>query len=215
MRIFIRYHISEASMLTRFRKQLSLYIDRIAYIFLKMKLKPNVITLLGLTISAISLPLAYLKYLIPLLFIVSLSAFMDILDGAVARLSNNINPFGGILDSFCDRIEELFYTLSLIIIGLPIYLGLLLLALSYLTSYLRALGELKGLSMEGVGIAERAERILLILISILLAIVFQGRELYMLGLTTPIILLTSLSFITVIQRMHYIYKSLTKNIDNS
>jgi len=197
-------------MLTRFRKQLNLYIDRIAYIFLKVNIKPNTITLLGLTISVTSIPLAYFNYLIPLLFIIMLSAFMDVLDGAVARLSANITPFGGVLDSFCDRIEELFYIMSLIIIGLPIHLGLISLALSYLTSYVRALGELRGLKMEGIGIAERAERILLILISILLAIILQGHELFVLGLTIPIIVLILLSFITVLQRIYYIYRSLNQ-----
>jgi len=197
-------------MLTRFRKQINLYIDRIAYIFLKVNIKPNTITLLGLIISVTSIPLAYFNYLIPLLFIIVLSAFMDVLDGAVARLSANVTPFGGVLDSFCDRIEELFYIMSLIIIGLPIHLGLISLALSYLTSYVRALGELRGLNMEGIGIAERAERILLILISILLAIILQGHELFVLGLTIPIIILILLSFITVLQRIYYIYRSLTQ-----
>lgn len=195
-------------MLTRFRKQLNLYIDRISYIFLKMNIKPNTITLLGLIASFISIPLAYFNYMIPLLFIIALSAFMDVLDGAIARLSNSVTPFGGVLDSFCDRIEELFYIVSLIIIGLPIYLGLLSLALSYLTSYVRALGELKGLNMEGIGITERAERILLILVSVFLAIIFQGHKLFILGLTAPIIILTLLSSITIIQRIYYIYKSL-------
>jgi len=197
-------------MLSRFRKRISLYIDRIAYVFLKLNIKPNTVTLLGLAISVMSIPLAYLNYLIPLLLIVILSSFMDVLDGAVARLSANVTPFGGVLDSFCDRIEELFYIMSLIMIGLPIYLGLISLALSYLTSYLRALGELKGLKMEGVGVAERAERVLLILVSIFLAIIFQGHELFILALTIPIIILIFLSFITVLQRIYYIYRSLTQ-----
>ncbi len=197
-------------MLTRFRKHVNPYIDRIAYIFLKINIKPNTITILGLIISIASIPLAYFNYLIPLLFIIILSVFMDVLDGAVARLSNNVTPFGGVLDSFCDRIEELFYITSLIIIGLPIHLGLISLALSYLISYVRALGELKGINMEGIGIIERAERILLILVSVFLAIIFQGHELFILGLTMPIIILILLSFVTVLQRIYYIYKSLNQ-----
>ncbi len=197
-------------MLTRFRKHVNPYIDRIAYIFLKINIKPNTITILGLIISIASIPLAYFNYLIPLLFIIILSVFMDVLDGAVARLSNNVTPFGGVLDSFCDRIEELFYITSLIIIGLPIHLGLISLALSYLISYVRALGELRGINMEGIGIIERAERILLILVSVFLAIIFQGHELFILGLTMPIIILILLSFVTVLQRIYYIYKSLNQ-----
>jgi archaetidylinositol phosphate synthase len=94
-----------------------------------------------------------------------ISGFFDIVDGSVARITKQISKKGAFLDSVFDKISEV------IIIG-GIALGqladsfwcLVALGLSLLVSYTRARAESLGGKLKGIGIGERAERLLLIAI---------------------------------------------------
>ena len=94
---------------------------------------------------------------------------LDMVDGAVARASGRTSPFGGVLDSSCDRIAD-----AAIFGGIAWYFArhdqpamllaaLLCLVLGQLTSYIRARAEGAGLNAT-VGIAERAERLIIVLV---------------------------------------------------
>ena len=92
-----------------------------------------------------------------------ISGFFDIVDGSVARITKQISKKGAFLDSVFDKISEV------IIFG-GIALGqladsfwcLVALGLSLLVSYTRARAESLGGKLKGIGIGERAERLLLI-----------------------------------------------------
>ena len=94
-----------------------------------------------------------------------LSGFFDIVDGSVARITKQMSKKGAFLDSVCDKIGEV------IIFG-GIALGqladsfwcLVALGMSLLVSYARARAESLGGKLKGVGIGERAERLLIIAI---------------------------------------------------
>jgi archaetidylinositol phosphate synthase len=94
-----------------------------------------------------------------------LSGFFDIVDGSVARITKQISKKGAFLDSVFDKIAEV------IIFG-GIALGqladsfwcLVALGLSLLVSYTRARAESLGGKLKGIGIGERAERLLIIAI---------------------------------------------------
>lgn len=94
-----------------------------------------------------------------------ISGFFDIIDGSVARITKQMSKKGAFLDSVFDKISEV------IIFG-GIALGqladsfwcLVALGLSLLVSYTRARAESLGAKLKGVGIGERAERLLLIAI---------------------------------------------------
>ncbi len=93
------------------------------------------------------------------------SGFFDIVDGSVARVTKQISKKGAFLDSVFDKISEV------IIFG-GIALGqladsfwcLIALGSSLLVSYTRARAESLGGKLKGIGIGERAERLLLIAI---------------------------------------------------
>lgn len=93
------------------------------------------------------------------------SGFFDIVDGSVARLTKQVSKKGAFLDSVFDKIAEV------IIFG-AIALGqladsfwcLVALGLSLLVSYTRARAESLGGKLKGIGIGERAERLLIIAI---------------------------------------------------
>jgi CDP-diacylglycerol--glycerol-3-phosphate 3-phosphatidyltransferase len=94
---------------------------------------------------------------------------LDIVDGAVARAGGTTSPFGGVLDSTGDRIADaaIFGSLAWYFArhNQPALLlaALLCLVLGSLTSYIRARAEAVGMNAT-VGIAERAERLIIVLV---------------------------------------------------
>ena len=128
---------------------------------------------------------------------------LDILDGAVARAGGTASPFGGVLDSTGDRAAD-----AAIFGALVWYFGehgqrwlvlaaLLCLVLGSITSYIRSRAEAAGFNAT-VGIAERAERLIIVLV---------GTGLTGAPFHVPFVqavalwLLVGLSSITVVQRL--------------
>lgn len=192
-------------MLTKLRKKISSYVDKLAYSISRLGVSPNAITILGLVISFLCPLLAAYKISSPFLVAIgiTISSFMDMLDGAIARVSKKITKFGSILDSFSDRIEESMYILSLMFLGLNEVMSILFLTFSFLISYLRALGEKHGIVVEGVGLVERGERVIIIIITVLII----GMD-YLELAHIVIMMLILLCGITIIQRVMHIYKNI-------
>jgi CDP-diacylglycerol--glycerol-3-phosphate 3-phosphatidyltransferase len=131
---------------------------------------------------------------------------LDLVDGVMARSAGLTTRFGGVLDSTCDRIADaaVFGALAWYFARHDhkwLLLGTLLcLVLGSLTSYIRSRAEAAGLTAT-VGIAERAERLIIILVG-------TGLD----GLGVPFVqavaiwLLVAASTITVGQRMTTVYR---------
>jgi archaetidylinositol phosphate synthase len=113
--------------------------------------------------------------------------------------------FGGFFDSLLDRYADAAVYAGVIIGGLcePLW-GLAALAGSMLVSYSRARAEAAEINMESVGIAERAERILILSVASVAAFFWLP------ALNIGIILLAVLSNLTVLQRGVHVYKFLKK-----
>jgi CDP-diacylglycerol--glycerol-3-phosphate 3-phosphatidyltransferase len=94
---------------------------------------------------------------------------LDMLDGAVARASGRTTAFGAVLDSTGDRLADaaIFGSIAWYFArhDQPWMLAaaLLCLVLGSLTSYIRARAEAVGMTAT-VGIAERAERLIVVLV---------------------------------------------------
>lgn len=190
-------------LLTRLRKQSKKILQPIAKAFVKAKITANTVTLIGLVSSFIYLlVMLYMKDVILGIVLLALSAFMDALDGEIARLNNQAGVRGSFLDSSLDRIEDINYISGLFNLGYtPILLGLLI-GVSLVIPYLRAKAESLGLKMEGRGIIERGERIIFLFL-LLISYLFS----YILSYYLLVIFLI-LSIITVIQRFLAVYSSL-------
>ncbi len=94
-----------------------------------------------------------------------LAGFFDIVDGQVARVSQKITKFGGFLDSVFDKIAEVAIFLGILVGGFAEpYLVFLAITFSLLVSYTRSRAESLGVKLQGIGIGERAERLLVIAI---------------------------------------------------
>jgi archaetidylinositol phosphate synthase len=155
-----------------------------------------------------------LAYIQPLLLIAAVllilsSGFCDTLDGILARTYDQATAFGGFFDSLLDRYADSAIYTGIIIGGLcdPLA-GLVALAGSLLVSYSRARAEGIGIKMESIGLAERAERMLILVGATIFAFFWLP------SLNIGIIILAILSNLTVIQRAYYVYKTL-KNKEKS
>jgi CDP-diacylglycerol--glycerol-3-phosphate 3-phosphatidyltransferase len=104
--------------------------------------------------------------------VVTVSVLLDMLDGALARARGGGSVFGAVLDSTLDRASDaaVFGALIWWFAGrgddrLLLLLALLCLVLGVLTSYVKARAEGVGLSCD-VGIVERTERLVLVLVGV-------------------------------------------------
>jgi CDP-diacylglycerol--glycerol-3-phosphate 3-phosphatidyltransferase len=174
-------------------------------VLIKSRLKPNTLTWLGLAISVIAAGAIATNHLLIGGFLVLLSGLFDILDGALARLTNKATRFGALLDSTFDRISDAVLLLGLLVLylmsGGVIEMVLIFLALvsSFLTSYVRARAEGIGINCP-VGLFTRAERVIILALGLLL------NPLYGFSIFIALLLIVVLGFVTVGQRLIYVWK---------
>ncbi len=180
-------------------------IEVVAKVFVKIGFKPLHLTISSLIFSTLAFTaLYYYKSIILYITLVLLSGFMDMVDGAVARLTKQVSRLGAFLDSTIDRFSDILIIYPLTILGFPIEQIVYLIVVSLMISYVRARGEALNLKIEGIGIIERAERILLV---VLIAALYPVNTMVS-QLVFYILLL--LSTITLLQRIIYITSKLKR-----
>ena len=192
-------------MLNRLRPQVKTFLDPIAE---KIHINPNILTIIGLFVSLLA---AYMfargDVLLGGIFI-AISGFVDMIDGAVARNHNSTTKFGGILDSTSDRFADAFIIIGIIYGGFVNWIyGILALHASLTVSYVRARAESEGIKCN-VGIAERAERLVIIMAGAFLSYFFSFKvfDLNFLGIAVVIVMV--LGYVTVFQRVYHSWKEL-------
>lgn len=197
-------------MLNKLRQAMNPGLNRIGCLFASTGMSPGFWTALSLILAASS-GLTYMSaiflgsnwYLSSMAgsILLLISGFFDIVDGCVARVTKQTSKKGAYLDSVFDKISESIIFIGLAIGGLanPV-ISLIALSISLLVSYTRAKSEAVGVELKGVGIGERAERLLLI--GILGLIPLEGI------LQIAVILVCILAGITLIQRMYYTVQKL-------
>lgn len=134
----------------------------------------------------------------PIFFL--LSGLCDVFDGIVARLHGETTVFGGLLDSLLDRYADAFVLIAIIVSNLcDVFWGSVSLVGSLMVSYVRARADATGTRMEGIGLVERAERILILVFASFAAFFLSG------ALNWGIMILAVLTHFTVLQRTIYFY----------
>ena len=155
-------------MLNNFRESLKPTLQNVGKAFAATGLSANAWTAVGLIFAFASsiiyaLHFEYSFILGGILLLVS--GFFDIVDGQVARIKGKASQKGAFLDSVFDKIAEVAIFLGILIGGYSQgYIVLLAITLSLLVSYTRARAESLGIQLQGIGIGERAERLLVIAI---------------------------------------------------
>ena len=131
-------------------------------------------------LCAVASVLVYFEYRNEILFywagalVFVVGSVLDILDGALARLSGKGTPFGAFLDSTTDRVSEGFMLGAIALVFARHHqlfaVGAAFAAVigSFLVSYTRARAEALGLKGD-VGIGSRAERVVVITAGLVLA----------------------------------------------
>ena len=195
-------------MLNKWKKRFEKIFKPIGRGIAKLPISPNALTLLGLAVSLISGYFIVRHDLTLGVIFLILSSALDMFDGLVARIKGRVSKFGGVLDSMADRYEDGILLISLIYGGfVDLLWGLIALLGFLLVSYSRAKGEILGLKMSGVGILERAERLLIIILAIIITIIYPTLEIAGFSvLNITVILLAVVAHISVLQRVLFIKK---------
>tara|TARA_B100000029_G_scaffold54229_2_gene49262 strand:- start:1731 stop:2306 length:576 start_codon:yes stop_codon:yes gene_type:complete len=155
-------------LLNNLRESLKPYLQQIGRIFASTGISPNVWTAIGLAFAFLSSFVYGIGFEFSLILggiILLISGFFDIVDGQVARYTNKISKSGGFLDSVFDKIAEVAIFFGILIGGYAEpYLVFIAITLSLLVSYTRAQADSIGIKLQGIGIGERAERLMVIAI---------------------------------------------------
>jgi archaetidylinositol phosphate synthase len=193
-------------LLNKFRNSLEPIMSKLGLIFASLGLSANFWTILGLATSILAsavyaMPTATLTIKFPWFYasiigsiLLLISGFFDIIDGNVARVTRQSSKKGAFLDSSLDKLAE-----AIVFIGIATgnlanpLLCMIALSLSLTVSYVRARAESFGIELKGIGIGERAERLLIIAIMGLIPIagIMQW----------AVIVVSIVSGITLIQRI--------------
>ena len=186
------------SVLDRLRGSLGAVLDSLGRGASKVVPSPTAWTVVGLLFAF----LAFLFYAGVHPFVaglmLALSGFFDVLDGAVARTTGRTSQRGAFLDSTLDRVSEVLVFLGILVGGYTSpSLVLLALSFSLLVSYARAKGDALGVSLAGIGIGERSERLVVLIAASFLGIVGFG-----------VFVVAVLALVTFLQRTVTVSKAL-------
>ena len=193
------------------RRSLAHVIDPIAKVLIKAKITPDALTWFGagatLVISAAFLAQGNFA-LGAILF--GLFSLVDLLDGTMARMLGTSGAWGAFLDSTLDRVSDAAVICGICYFyansdsseaNLIVSAGVVALIMGLMTSYSRAKAESLNAKCT-IGIAERAERNILIWVSLLITAFVVDVMSY------AFVILAIVSTITVIQRIIYVRKQL-------
>lgn len=196
-------------MLERFRDFWTNVWKPVAHLLLRLGVTPNLVTFVG-TVGVVTGALVFFPRGELLIGVLVITAFVfgDLMDGYMARLTGQTSKFGSFWDSTLDRLADgaIFGGLALYFAGpgdsyLYLCLALFNLVTGAATSYARAKAESLGLHAKG-GIAERADRLVSILVMTGLGAIFNLPILMYLTLWA----LAFASTYTVAFRVHMVYR---------
>ena len=191
-------------MLNNLRDTLKPALEKMGRGFASTGLSPNFWTVAGLgfaLLSAIAYGMGIEFGLIIGGVLLLVSGFFDMVDGQVARVTGKTSKVGSYLDSMFDKIAETAIFLGILVGGYAEpYLVLLAITLSLLVSYARAKSDSLNVKLQGIGIGERAERLLVIAI------------IGIIGYMEPaVIIVVIIAGITLIQRMIFTAKNIKED----
>jgi phosphatidylinositol phosphate synthase len=138
---------------------------------------PNWLTLCGLTFVLVGVGIVLTGFAVPGATVMALATVIDGLDGAVARLRGVDSALGSFLDSVADRVADaaIFGAAAWIVREDPLMfiITMIALAAALITSYIRAKAESLGWEA-AVGLIERPERMVVLILGIALGVVPQA-----------------------------------------
>jgi CDP-diacylglycerol--glycerol-3-phosphate 3-phosphatidyltransferase/CDP-diacylglycerol--inositol 3-phosphatidyltransferase len=191
-------------MLERFRAFWTKVFAPVAHLLIRLGVSADAVTTVGtLGVCAGALVFFPQGKLLTGVLVITAFVFSDLVDGHMARLTGTSSKFGAFLDSTLDRVGDgaIFGGLALYFAGpgdsrLYLVLALVCTVMGSVTSYARARAEGLGFQAK-VGIAERADRLVAILVMTGLGAIFDLPVLMYVALWA----LALASTVTVVQRI--------------
>ena len=175
----------------------------------KTHISPNALTWTGFILSLGAAALIFTGNLLASGFVILIAGFFDMLDGALARTTDRITRFGGVLDSTLDRLSEAAVLLAVLYVyavghSVPgiILVGLAIIG-SLMVSYLRSRAEASNLNCE-VGVFTRPERVIVLSLGLLLSGLRYA-------LTVSLAIIVVFSAVSILQRIIFVWQQ-TKNM---
>jgi CDP-diacylglycerol--glycerol-3-phosphate 3-phosphatidyltransferase len=191
-------------MLNRFRDVFARVFSPVARFLLRLGVSPDTVTVVGtLGVCVGALVFFPRGQLLAGVLVITAFVFSDTVDGHMARISGRSSKWGAFLDSTLDRFGDaaIFGGLAMYYVGPAdsdnlAALAMYCLVMGSITSYARARAESLGMEAKG-GIAERADRLVAILVMTGLSAIFDVPILIPLTLGV----LAVASTVTVVQRI--------------
>lgn len=213
-----------------FRSRFRASIERpVAAIFIRTRLTPNALTLIGFAIAVIGAWLAATQSWLLAGLVVAFGAVFDLFDGALARATNSTSRFGAFMDSTFDRAGE-----AVVYIGIAVGLSsvdaatgpvvtMAAMGGAFMVSYIRAksdsLGFSSGSGMASVGLAPREVRSVILVLGLIVAGTYglsvlaaspagipAPPPMWWIVLVGALALIAILAIVTTIQRILFIYR---------
>ncbi|MGQ0643601.1 MAG: CDP-alcohol phosphatidyltransferase family protein [Gemmatimonadaceae bacterium] len=193
-------------------------IDPIADFFVRKKVNPNAITTFGMLCTLAAGVIFATGHISVAGWFLGITALFDVLDGTVARRTGRATTFGAFYDSTLDRVADgavlggltVFFARNDVHHTLPSWTGtpmvfVLLLGIigTFLTSYTRARADALGIDLKNVGILQRPERITLLSAPQ----AFFGLALGGWVLIAICTLLSVTAWVTAVQRIAHVYQA--------
>jgi len=182
-------------------------VELLTKLFIKLKFSPNLVSIFGFLNTILAI---ILFFIIPYPFnciVFGIFIFwlmlLDGVDGTLARMTNQITHFGGVLDSVLDRYSDsllliaflFIYPVDMLFLFIPIQLWVMVGVLGFImVSYTRSRGEKELIGDLNVGLGARTERLFILFIFSLLLMPWIG-----------LIITVFLSHLTVIYRVVRFY----------
>lgn len=165
-------------------------------------LSPDSFSLLSVVVAGLAGWYFYNRSLLLGVLCVVLSGILDAIDGSVARATGKSSSFGTVLDHVLDRYAEFLIILGIVWGGyVRWFWGVFCLFGMVMASFTRAKAESVGkLDRCVVGVAERQEKLLILIAGAIGSIYYQG------ALELASIIVGLLSHVTVAQRLDYTRK---------
>jgi CDP-diacylglycerol--glycerol-3-phosphate 3-phosphatidyltransferase len=178
------------------------FADPVALAVARTGLTPNAVTALGLAGSLGAAALVAGGYFLIGGLLVLAAAALDLLDGALARATGRVTPFGGVFDAVLDRMGEAA-VLGAVLFHFSegghrqeVILAYIAIVGSILVSYVRARAEVAGLSLKE-GLFTRPERVIVL-----------GLGLMVDQVLIALWILAVVSVFTALQRLYTVWRRL-------
>jgi archaetidylinositol phosphate synthase len=193
--------------LDQFRPHVKVYFDPLVSVAMRLGLTPNTFTLAAFLASAAAGLLFYLRLEVWAIVAVALNAFCDAMDGAIAREQKIQSRRGDFLDHAVDRYADIFIITGIFAGGIvPWQIGVFALTGVLMASYLGTQAQAVGVGRYYGGVLGRADRLVLILIVGIVALLFPVTIYGFTWLGWLLLLFGIFGHVTAFQRFAYVWR---------